>query len=135
MSNKLALIIWISKKIFNFLTKNFPNYSFVSFRLQKREKQSKKVESQPQSKIYEPIYVKPLVKSLKEYETQMLEMSVPIVDDSTSVEENIYEKIGPKIPEITYGSRSELKVNDLINGKTCSSGKHMPKNPLYCEIL
>lgn len=107
--------------------------------MQKREKQSKKVESQPpQSKIYEPIYVKPLVKSLKEYETQMLEMSVPIVDDATSFEENIYEKIGPKMPEIAYGSRSELKVNDLIggiNGKTCSSAPHMPKNPLYCEIL
>ena len=85
-----------------------------------------------------PIYVKPL-KSLKEYETQMLEMSVPIVDDTTSYEENIYEKIGPKISDMTYISRSELKVNDLMNGNTCSSNTlsapNMSKNPLYCEIL
>lgn len=94
-------------------------------------------ESQPQSKVYEPIYVKPLVKSLKEYETQILEMSVPIVDDSISIEENIYEKIGPKLSDMTYGSRTELKVNDLLNGNssTTHSAPHMPKNPLYCEIL
>ncbi len=106
---------------------------------------SKKVEPQPQSKVYEPIYVKPFVKSLKEYETQVLEMSVPIVEDS-SFEENIYEKIPSKIlsSEISYISRADLKINDLnlLNVKSCSPGievslstANMPKNPLYCELM
>ncbi|CAG2165376.1 unnamed protein product [Oppiella nova] len=111
-------------------------------RLKNREHEIKKVVSEPQSKVYEPIYVKPMVKATKEYETQVLEMSVPIVDDSISFgeNENIYEKIGPKINDLNYASRSELKVsNDLINGNTSttrtSSAPNMPKNPLYYEIL
>ncbi|CAG2108513.1 unnamed protein product [Medioppia subpectinata] len=57
-------------------------HCYMWSRLKNSVNEIKKVDSQPQSKIYEPIYVKPIVKSMKEYETQVLEMSVPIVDDS-----------------------------------------------------
>lgn len=110
----------------------------------------------PASRLYDPIYVEP---SLKEYETQVLQMSVPI-DDEASYDGHDIAKLNGKLSlrglmrNISYTSRPmsrDRAPNDSPEATTTSSIDKAPstvradsalssgnlrqsKNPLYCEL-